>query len=235
MASRFSVKLASMDATGLTVTKRDFDLLGFLDELLSGKEPTPDGIVTAVFQIYRSFGIEDARIRGLEMTLPLPENPGQPVTLSMGEAGLSHISSDKIGEIRISDMKTSPLPNGAEFSLGKVRLGNLDFAPYGPMADLIPTLIKEAGRSKPDPMRIARVLMPRSISYGLENLHVVAPGEGEVTIGNLAHDFFDHGRTDSDGYLHEDRQCLHPGGCIEQSASSRVPEKHRLEKSHMVR
>jgi hypothetical protein len=184
-----SMKLASMDATGFTVTKRDFDFLGVLDHLLSGNTPAPEQVITAVLQAYRSFSISDFRMRGFEMAVPVPEIPGGPMTLSVGEIGLSDTSSEKIGEIFISDMKTSALPNGAEFSLGKARLGDLDFAPYGPMADLIPTLIREAGKSQPDPMRIARVFTPRSISYGLENLHVVTPEAGEVTIGKLAHDF----------------------------------------------
>ncbi len=184
-----SMKLASMDATDFTVTKRDFDFLGVLDQLFSGNSPAPDRLITAGLQAYRSFGISDVRMRGFEMAVPVPEIPGEPVTLSMGEIGLSDISSDKIGEFVISDIKTSTLSNGAEFSLGKAHMGNLDFAPYGPMADLIPALIEEAGKSQPYAMRIARVFAPRSISYGLENLHVVAPGKGEVTIGKAEQSF----------------------------------------------
>ncbi len=184
-----SMKLASMDATDFTVTKRDFDFLGVLDQLFSGNTPAPEQVITAALQAYRSFSISDVRMRGFEMAVPVPEIPGEPVTLSMGEIGLSDMSSDKIGEFVISDVKTSTLPNGAEFSLGKAHMGNLDFAPYGPMADLIPALIEEAGKSQPDAMRIARVFAPRSISYGLEDLHVVAPGKGEVTIGKAEQSF----------------------------------------------
>ncbi|WP_346913346.1 hypothetical protein [uncultured Roseibium sp.] len=173
----------------MTATKRNFDFLGLLDGLFSGKKPTTEEFVTAAFQAYRSFGMSDAAIRDIEVALPDMEGQGQPVTFSIGEIGLADMSSDKIGEIRVSDMKAPSLPNGGSFSLGRAHLGNIEFAPYGPMTDLIPTLIKEAGKSKPDPMRIARVFTPRSISYGLENLHVVAPDEGEITIGKAEQAF----------------------------------------------
>lgn len=185
----YYVTIANVDVSGVTVTKRDFDFLGLLDDLFAGKKPTPDQLITAALQVYRSFGVSNASMREIKVTLPDMESQGQPVTFSMGEIGLSEVSSDKMGEIRVSDVKAPSLPNGGSFSLGQAYLGNFEFAPYGPMADLIPTLIEEAGKSQPDPMLIARVFAPRSFSYGLENLHVVTPGEGEVTIGKLAHDF----------------------------------------------
>lgn len=184
-----SMKLASADITGLTVTKRDFDFLGFLDQLITTREATPEQIVPVVFQVYRSFGVSDVRMRDYEISIPVEENPGQPITLSMGEIGMSDLSSDRIGEVVVSDINTSGLPEGAQFSLGKARLGNLDFAPYGPMTDLISALIDGAGDTPPDAMQIARVFAPRSISYGLKNLHVVAPGKGEVTIGKAEQSF----------------------------------------------
>mgnify|MGYP001307619100 CR=1 FL=1 len=184
-----SMKLASADITGLTVTKRDFDFLGFLDQLITTREATPAQIVPAVFQVYRSFGVSDVRMRDYEISIPVEENPGQPITLSMGEIGMSDLSSDRIGEVVVSHINTSGLPEGAQFSLGQARLGNLDFAPYGPMTDLISALIDGAGDTPPDAMQIARVFAPRSISYGLENLHVVAPGKGEVTIGKAEQSF----------------------------------------------
>ncbi|WP_346900519.1 hypothetical protein [uncultured Roseibium sp.] len=184
-----SIKLDSADITGLTVTKRDFDFLGFLDQLITTREASPAQIVPAVFQVYRSFGVSDVRMRGYEISIPIEENPGQPITLSMGEIGMSDLSSDRIGEVVVSDINTSGLPEGAQFSLGKAQLGNLDFAPYGPMTDLISALIEGAGNTPPDAMQIARVFAPRSISYGLENLHVVAPGKGAVTIGRAEQSF----------------------------------------------
>ncbi|MBD1549042.1 hypothetical protein [Roseibium aggregatum] len=185
----YDVTIASVDVSGVTVTKRDFDFLDLLDDLFSGKKPALEQFVTAAFQAYRSFGISDASMRDIIVTLPNGEDQRQTVTFSMGEIGLSEMSSDKIGDIRVSDMKAPSLPNGGSFSLGRAHLGNLDFAPYGPMAKLIPTLVTEAGKSRPDPMRIARVFTPRSISYGLEDLHIVVPGEGEIVVGKLAHDF----------------------------------------------
>lgn len=177
-----TLKIDEASVTDMTLVKRDFDFLDLADRLYLKQEPDPVELITAALQAYRSFGIKNANVSGLEFTFPNPDEPGQSVPIQVDAVNISDFSSNGVGEFSIAGINASELPEGAHLKLGKFKIGDIEFAPYEPISKIIGPLIQEAMTGDPDPMLIARTFAPRSIAYGIEGLDVNVPGKGTVTI-----------------------------------------------------
>ncbi|MTI43795.1 hypothetical protein JM93_02363 [Roseibium hamelinense] len=188
---KVSVSIGEIAADDMTLTKRDFAYLEFLDEFLTQQEPDVYEALTAMFQLYRSFGLGEAQASDMVISFPNPDAPSEELIISIGQMGMRDVSSDGIVEVFVADVDAPKLPEGASFSLGRASFGDLDFATYEEMAPIIKQLVENEGQTPADlsPIEIARAFTPSSISIALEELEVGIPGEGDVSIANFEQRF----------------------------------------------
>lgn len=152
-------------------------ILPLLDGLLAGQEIDEAKLGIALFDIYRAIAIGRMSIDGVSAEFPDPENPSATGSAEMGKMLVSDLSAEGLGEFSVSSVKAST-GSGGTFRLGRFSVGDIDFAPYGPMKALIERLV--AGSGEPDPLEIARAFVPRSISMGIDDLYLRIPGETEA-------------------------------------------------------
>ncbi|MHA7774599.1 hypothetical protein [Roseibium sp. M-1] len=175
-----TVNKVSMDE--MTVLKRDFDFLALFDDVLAKKEPTPEELITGVFQLYRSLGVADARVSGIKVGVPAI-GPQEPVEITIDEMAMTGISSDGIGEMMIVGLEAPDLPEGASLKLDWGAIGDIEFADYTPMRAMISTLMADPSFGEDNPLDVARAFMPLSFGYEIEGLDVTIPEKGRTQIG----------------------------------------------------
>eukprot|EP00903_Cladosiphon_okamuranus_P000944 g942.t1 len=166
----------------ITVIKRDSNILGIFDDVLAKKEPAPEELITGIFQFYRSFGLVDARITGINVTVPTP-GPEKDIAMSIKEMAMTDVNSDGIGEMMLVGLDAPDLPEGASVKLDWAAIGDIEFAEYTPMRAMISTLMADPNYGEEHPLDVARAFMPRSFGYEIEGLDVTVPDEGQVQIG----------------------------------------------------
>lgn len=151
-------------------------ILPLLDGILSGQDVDEAKLGIALFDVYRAIAIGRMSIDGVSIEFPDPENPSATASAEMGKMLVSELSAEGLGEFSVSSVKANA-GSGGTFRLGKFSVGDIEFAPYGPMKALIERFI--AGSGEPDPLEVARAFMPRSISMGIDDLFIRVPGEME--------------------------------------------------------
>lgn len=166
----------------VTVIKRENAFLQIFDDLLAKKEPAPEELITGVFQLYRSFGLTEARISGIKVKVPTP-GPEKIADVSIEEMAMTEVSSDGIGEMMLVGLNAPELPEGASISLDWAAIGDIEFAEYTPMRAMISTLMADPDFGEDHPLDVARAFMPRSFGYEIEGLDVTAPDVGRTQIG----------------------------------------------------
>ncbi|WP_298817761.1 hypothetical protein [uncultured Roseibium sp.] len=180
MTLKMNIESATMGE--MTVTKRDHDFLAVFDELLDTKEPSPEKIITSVFQLYRSFGISDARVSGVSLNVPSPDTDGG-FDVNIKEMAMTDVNSDGIGEMMIVGVDAPELPEGASVKLDWAAIGDIEFAEYTPMKAMISTLMADPDYGENNPLEVARAFIPRSFGYEVQGLDVNVPDEGRIQIG----------------------------------------------------
>lgn len=175
-------------AKNFYAVKRDFDFLGFFDSLIAGGEPNVEQIALGVLQLYRSFGMDEAAIKDMVIAVPNPDNPQEEIRVTLGEARMEDLSSDRIGLMKIANLAAPSLPEGVSFKLDSASFGNLEFADFGPIKDMIGKLVVMPQLAEQDPFLMARTFAPRSLSTSVEGLEVSIPGEAEVALGSYTLD-----------------------------------------------
>lgn len=181
------LELAETEVNGISLIKRDMDPLGFLDRLMTGNEPSTSEMLILPLQLYRSFAVEDNSAKDIKFTLPIPDGSDAVLSGEVGSINVKDISSDRFGEVVLSDVSVPSMPGGGSLSLGEFRLADLEFAPFGPIADLISVFVEGTGNA-PDTLGIARAVMPLSMSYGLQDLKVVLQDGTEVSADKAGYD-----------------------------------------------
>jgi len=166
----------------VTVIKRDNDILQIFDDLFAKKEPAPEQLISGVFQLYRSFGITDARISGLKVKVPTP-GPEKVADISIAEMAMTDVSSDGIGEMMLVGLNAPELPDGASLRLDWAAIGDIEFADYTPMRAMISTLMADPDFGEDHPLDVARAFMPLSFGYEIKGLDITTPDTGQVKIG----------------------------------------------------
>lgn len=152
-------------------------LLPLFDEAFSGTDIDPVNLGLAVFDAYRSIAIGRFSIDGVSVSFPDPDNPGTIGTASLGQLLISNLDSDGLDEFSISSAGFDMGPNGV-FSLGKMSIGDIEFAPYGPMKAFIRATANSS--KEPDPLEAAKTFSPVSISAAMKDLFARIPGQGEI-------------------------------------------------------
>ncbi|WP_460082917.1 hypothetical protein [Roseibium sp. LAB1] len=180
LALEITIDKTSIDE--VTVLKRDNNILSLFDGLFAKQVPAPEELITGVFQFYRSFGVTDARISGINVTVPTP-GPEKAIDIAIKEMAMSEINSDGIGEMMMVGLDAPDLPDGASVKLDWAAIGDIEFAEYTPMRAMISTLMADPNFSEDHPMDVARAFMPRSFAYELEGLDVTVPNLGRTEIG----------------------------------------------------
>lgn len=180
LAVDVSVDKTSMDE--LTVVKRDNNILSLLDGLFTKQTPAPEELITGVFQFYRSFGVTDARLNGIKVSVPTP-GPEKPIDVSIKEMAMSEINSDGIGEMMMVGLDAPDLPEGASVKIDWAAIGDIEFAEYTPMRAMISTLMADPAFGQDHPIDVARAFLPRSFGYEIEGLDVTVPDLGRTEIG----------------------------------------------------
>ncbi|ASP35791.1 hypothetical protein [Labrenzia sp. VG12] len=166
----------------VTFIKRENNLLDLLDDLLAKKEPVPEELITGVFQFYRSFGITDARISGINVQVP-PLASGEKASVAIKEMAMTNVNSDGIGEMMLVGLDAPSLPDGASVKLDWAAIGDIEFADYTPMRAMISTLMADPDFGEDHPLDVARAFMPLSFGYEIKGLDVVTPDKEQVKIG----------------------------------------------------
>ncbi|GAB4576918.1 MAG: hypothetical protein Tsb0019_03070 [Roseibium sp.] len=165
----------------ITLTKHDVDLLALLDNVLAKNAPSPEELVTGAFQFYRSFGVGDARVSGIEIKVPTAAT--QPdIGLSIAEMAMSQINSDGIGEMLIVGVDAPTLTDGGAFRLDWAAIKDIEFADYTPMRAMISTLMADPDFGEEHPLDVMRAFLPRSFGYEIEGLDVTLPDVGRTQI-----------------------------------------------------
>ncbi len=184
IADGLAIEIA-VDKTSIsevTVLKRENNILALFDSLFAKQVPAPEELITGVFQFYRSFGVTDARISGINVTVPTP-GPEKPMEIAIKEMSMSEINSDGIGEMMMVGLDAPDLPEGASVKIDWAAIGDIEFAEYTPMRAMISTLMADPSFGEDHPMEVARAFMPRSFGYELEGLDVAVPDLGRTEIG----------------------------------------------------
>jgi len=165
-----------------TIIKRENDFLQIFDDLFAKKEPAPEQLITGVFQLYRSFGLTEARISGIKLSVPTP-GPEKIADISIEEMAMSEVSSDGIGEMMLVGLNAPELPEGASIKLDWAAIGDIEFADYTPMRAMISTLMADPDFGEDHPLDVARAFMPLSFGYEIKGLDVTTPDTGRAQIG----------------------------------------------------
>nr|MEC9422479.1 hypothetical protein [Pseudomonadota bacterium] len=184
IADGLAIEIA-VDKTSIsevTVLKRENNILALFDGLFAKQVPAPEELITGVFQFYRSFGVTDARISGINVTVPTP-GPEKPMEIAIKEMSMSEINSGGIGEMMMVGLDAPDLPEGASVKIDWAAIGDIEFAEYTPMRAMISTLMADPSFGEDHPMEVARAFMPRSFGYELEGLDVAVPDLGRTEIG----------------------------------------------------
>jgi hypothetical protein len=176
----FTVDRISMDE--MTILKRENNFLALFDGVFAKKEPSPEELITGVFQLYRSFGITDARMSGIRFSVP-EIGPQQPIDITVKEVAMTDVSSDGIGELLLVGLNAPDLPEGASFKLDWAAIGDIEFADYTPMRAMISTLMADPNFGEDNPLEVARAFMPLSFGYEVEGLDMTVPETGRTQIG----------------------------------------------------
>lgn len=166
----------------VTVIKRDNDILQIFDDLFAKKEPAPEQLITGVFQLYRSFGITEARVSGIKIKVPTP-GPEKVADMSIEEMAMTEVSSEGIGEMMLVGLNAPELPDGASIKIDWAAIGDIEFAEYTPMQAMISTLMADPDFGEDHPLDVARAFMPLSFGYEVKGLDVTTPDTGQVKIG----------------------------------------------------
>lgn len=180
LAIKMAVDKASI--TEITLTKRDNDFLALFDDLLNKKAPSPDQLITGIFQLYRAFAVADARISGISIGIPTP-GPKDDIDLTIKEMAMTDVSSDGIGEMLVVGLEAPKLPDGGSAKLEWAAIGDIEFADYAPMRSMISTLMADPNYAENHMIDVARAFLPRSFSYEVEGLDVDIPEVGRTQIG----------------------------------------------------
>ena len=176
------IDVDKVTASNVTIQKRENTLLSLFDDLLNAKEPAPQDLIANLFQLYRSVAMEDARMSGINVTVPPIATPEE-TTVSIKEVALSDMSSDGIGEMMMVGLDAPNLPEGASVKLDWAAIRDIEFAEYEPMRAMISTLIADPNYGEDHPLDVARAFMPRSFGYEIESLLVDIPDVGTTQIG----------------------------------------------------
>jgi hypothetical protein len=178
------LKMTAARATidDMTMIKRENNLLSLLDKAFNKTTPAPEELITGVFQVYRSFGVADARVSGISVSVPTPDTD-QGITVDIKEMAMTDMSSDGIGEMMIVGLNAPSLPEGASIKLDWAAIGDIEFAEYTPMRAMISNLMADPDFGENNPLEVARAFMPRSFAYEVEGLDVNVPEVGRTEIG----------------------------------------------------
>lgn len=166
----------------LTITKRDNDVLGLLDQLLTQQVPPTDDLIIDFFQLYRAFGIGDARISGLTVDVPMPELD-KSTSMTIEQMAMTEVNSSGIGEMILVGLDAPELPEGASVKLDWAAIGDIEFADFPPMETMIRKLVEDPDYGEQNPLEVARAFVPFSFGYEIEGLDVNVPAEGRIEIG----------------------------------------------------
>ncbi|MDN3721675.1 hypothetical protein QW131_27195 [Roseibium salinum] len=185
IAEGLSVAMAVEKASiaDITVIKRDNNFLEMFDKLLNQTVPAPEELITNVFQFYRSFGVGDARDQRNFCRYSHPPTPDGNIGLTIKEMALTGLSSNGIGEMLIVGLDAPELPQGGSVKLDWAAIGDIEFAEYSPMREMISTVTADPTYAENHSLEIARAFMPRSFAYEIEGLDVNVPEVGRTRIG----------------------------------------------------
>ncbi len=183
IAQGLSVKVEAEKATldNVTMIKRENNVLQLLDQVFDKQAPGPEELITNVFQFYRSFAFADARVSGISVIVPV--GPGLESAIKIEEIAMTDIGSDGIGEMMLVGLDAPKLPEGASVKIDWAAIGDIEFAEYSPMKEMISTLMADPEYGENNPLEVAKAFMPRSFAYEIEGLDVNIPNVGQTAIG----------------------------------------------------
>ncbi|MEX3009429.1 hypothetical protein [Hoeflea sp. TYP-13] len=174
----FEVLIDRIAYENFAVRSPETDLIAFIDRLSTGVEPDEGELLAMVLDVYRSFAIGRISMDGFLMGFDVDSETGSG---GVGNVTISDLSSDGLGEFSIGSVDFDIGEQGS-FRMDRFALGDLEFAPYGPMREFAKNTL---AWDNPDPLEIARIFTPRSIFMELSGFAVASEElSGEVGLDN---------------------------------------------------
>ncbi len=178
------VKLYGIE--GLSIRPPEINIVALADELVlaATKQAEPDAqfikqAISGAFELYRSFSIKRAFAQEVSVSTNIPEFKFR---LELGQMELVNMSSDGLGELSVQDVQVK---SGARqmASIGSMTFGPVEFPAYEPIRDFIANFDLE---NEPDPMTMARLFMPTSMAYELNDVITINPDTGsDMSMGRF--------------------------------------------------
>ncbi|MTI05529.1 hypothetical protein E1180_08365 [Roseibium denhamense] len=181
----FTISVGNSSLEDVTVTKKDNSVLALFDQILSDQTPAPEDLISDIFQVYRSFGVADARASGIGIEFPNLDDlqSGATIKIDIEEIAATGLDAGGIGELMVVGLNAPDLPDDASVKLDWAAIGDIEFAEYEPMRSMISTLMADPNYGEQNPIEVARAFLPRSFGYELEGLDLSLPETGRTQIG----------------------------------------------------
>jgi len=178
-AQRINVGRVAYDNIGVRPPRHY--LVDTIDSAIAAPPVDPRALTLGFVDMLRSFAVGRLSIEGLRIASPDPSAPGGVRELEVDEVVLSNLNADGLGALTVLSLR-SDLPGGGAMRLKQFSLGDLEFAPFGPIETFIETMPPEPPQS--DMLESSRLFMPRSISVSMTGLEIAEPQSGEYSIDN---------------------------------------------------
>lgn len=178
------VRAKDVSLQGVTLVKRDQNILALLDRYLSGETLEPEEVMDATLQLMRAFGIKDLRLQNLEIRR---REPGSSTDrdISIAELAISGFSSNGLEQFLISGFEAPDLPDATSVFLERGEITGLEFADHTNVRAALLKLIGNPDYGQTHPLEILRGMAPKAVSYRVDNLKVGLEGKGIVHFEKL--------------------------------------------------
>ncbi len=178
----FNMNIDRIAYENLELRPPQTNLVELADTAIVTEEFDEEQLAAILFDVYRSFAIGRTSVDGLSVDFQDPDDPEMSGTMKLAQLLLSDLSPDGLGEFSMSSLEVDIEPEG-RVNFAKFAIEDIEFAPYGPMKAFIDTQL--ASQSEPDPLQVARIFTPLSISVSLEDFFASIPDEGEASLGGF--------------------------------------------------
>ena len=160
---------------GLTMKRPDFDVLGYVDSLITGSEVDDTQFELMYLETLRSFSLAHAGLRGISVDV---EQDGSQIDLNLSEFLLSDLGSEGLGEFSMTDLDFG-VENVLDTRFERVFIKDVGFPSVTWMRQLIdsPVSMEEA-----DPLLLSRAFMPTALTVGLGDLSLKFAETDDVLI-----------------------------------------------------
>ncbi|MBW8636467.1 hypothetical protein K1W69_04630 [Hoeflea sp. WL0058] len=169
---------------GVTMKRPDFDVLGYMDSLITGSEVDDTQFERMYLETLRSFSLARAGLRGISVDA---EQDGNQIDLNLSQFLLSDLGSEGLGEFSMTDLEFG-VENFLDMNFEKIFIKDVDFPSVSWMRQVIdsPEILEDV-----DPLLLARAFTPTALTAGLGKLSLQFAGTDDDLLLNSFHTRFE--------------------------------------------